>query len=165
MAKDRKGARKPRRERKNVPHAIAHIYATFNNTIVTFTDGDGSGYFTIPDPYDPNAEIDQKLHWNMEESIGAMMGIVQWEQDPAEPWGLKLDLGSGFCPHSGTRMASEEGNSGQIIVNHDAGSLENGVYPTGQFFSHLGAGSEMDPADKAGQTIPFWMVVAVYEVD
>lgn len=42
MAKDRKGARKPRREKKNIPHAIAHIYATFNNTIVTFSDPSGN---------------------------------------------------------------------------------------------------------------------------
>jgi len=42
MAKDRKGARKPRRERKNIPHAVAHIYATFNNTIVTFSDPGGN---------------------------------------------------------------------------------------------------------------------------
>jgi small subunit ribosomal protein S11 len=43
MAKERKGgARKRRRERKNIPHAIAHIHATFNNTIVTFTDPSGA---------------------------------------------------------------------------------------------------------------------------
>jgi small subunit ribosomal protein S11 len=42
MAKDKKAARKPRRERKNVPHAIAHIHASFNNTIVTFTDPTGA---------------------------------------------------------------------------------------------------------------------------
>lgn len=41
MAKDRKTARKPRRERKNVPQAVANIHATFNNTIVTFTDPSG----------------------------------------------------------------------------------------------------------------------------
>jgi len=41
MATDRKTARKGRRERKNVPHAIAHIHASFNNTIVTFSDPAG----------------------------------------------------------------------------------------------------------------------------
>jgi small subunit ribosomal protein S11 len=41
MAKERKGARKARRERKNVPHAMANIHATFNNTIVTFVDPSG----------------------------------------------------------------------------------------------------------------------------
>ncbi len=41
MAKERKGARKARRDRKNVPHAVAHIHATFNNTIVTFSDPSG----------------------------------------------------------------------------------------------------------------------------
>ena len=42
MANDRKGARKPRREKKNIPHAVANIHATFNNTIVTFTDPSGN---------------------------------------------------------------------------------------------------------------------------
>lgn len=41
MAKDRKGSRRPRRERKSIPHAVAHIHATFNNTIVTFTEPNG----------------------------------------------------------------------------------------------------------------------------
>jgi len=42
MAKERKGGRKPRRERKSVPHAVANIHATFNNTIVTFSDPGGN---------------------------------------------------------------------------------------------------------------------------
>jgi len=41
MRKERKVARKPRREWKIVPHAVAHIHATFNNTIVTFVDPSG----------------------------------------------------------------------------------------------------------------------------
>ncbi len=41
MANEHKGARKPRKERKIVPHAVAHIHATFNNTIVTFVDPSG----------------------------------------------------------------------------------------------------------------------------
>ena len=31
-----------RRERKNVPHGVAHIKSSFNNTIVTFTDRAGN---------------------------------------------------------------------------------------------------------------------------
>ena len=38
--KTKKAAR--RREKKNVPHGIAHIAATFNNTIVTITDPTGN---------------------------------------------------------------------------------------------------------------------------
>ena len=43
MAKAAKAAKKGprRRERKNVPHGVAHIQATFNNTIVTITDATG----------------------------------------------------------------------------------------------------------------------------
>ncbi|HPC84462.1 MAG TPA: 30S ribosomal protein S11 [Thermoanaerobaculaceae bacterium] len=44
MAKAAKAAKKGarRRERKNVPHGVAHIQATFNNTIVTITDAAGN---------------------------------------------------------------------------------------------------------------------------
>ena len=43
MAKTSKtaGTKTRRRERRSVPHAVAHIQATFNNTIVTFTDPSG----------------------------------------------------------------------------------------------------------------------------
>ncbi len=34
--------RTTRKARKNVPHGQAHIYATFNNTIVTITDRQGN---------------------------------------------------------------------------------------------------------------------------
>ena len=42
MAKERQAARKGRKERKSVPHAVANIHATFNNTIVTFADTSGN---------------------------------------------------------------------------------------------------------------------------
>jgi small subunit ribosomal protein S11 len=43
MAKDTKKERKggKKRERRNVPHGVAHIQATFNNTIVSITDPEG----------------------------------------------------------------------------------------------------------------------------
>ena len=34
----REGGRQRRRERKNVTEGVAHIQATFNNTIITITD-------------------------------------------------------------------------------------------------------------------------------
>jgi small subunit ribosomal protein S11 len=39
----KKGKRKQfkKKERKNVPHGVAHIQASFNNTIVTISDHDG----------------------------------------------------------------------------------------------------------------------------
>ncbi len=45
MAKAAKGKKKKtfkKREKKNVPEGIVHIQATFNNTIVTFTDPKGN---------------------------------------------------------------------------------------------------------------------------
>ncbi len=39
-ARRKKGSR--RKEKKNVPFGIAHIHATFNNTIITITDPNGN---------------------------------------------------------------------------------------------------------------------------
>ena len=36
------GAKKPKKARKNVLDAIAHVHASFNNTIVTITDRQGN---------------------------------------------------------------------------------------------------------------------------
>ena len=38
--KDRKGGK--RKEKRNVPHGVAHIQATFNNTIVSISDPEGN---------------------------------------------------------------------------------------------------------------------------
>ena len=38
--KERKGAKK--KEKRNVPHGVVHIQATFNNTIVSITDPEGN---------------------------------------------------------------------------------------------------------------------------
>ena len=38
--KDRKGGKK--KEKRNVPHGVAHIQATFNNTIVSIADPEGN---------------------------------------------------------------------------------------------------------------------------
>ncbi len=43
MAKASKGGRKGgKKEKKNVPHGVAHIQATFNNTIITIADPQGN---------------------------------------------------------------------------------------------------------------------------
>jgi len=39
MAKRKKGAKK---EKRNIPYGVAHIQATFNNTIITITDPSGN---------------------------------------------------------------------------------------------------------------------------
>lgn len=42
MGRRRTKGRTPRRERRNVPFGRVYIQATFNNTIITFTDRDGA---------------------------------------------------------------------------------------------------------------------------
>ncbi len=45
MVRRKTTRRRPRREKRNVPHARAHIHATFNNTIITLTDQAGDVLF------------------------------------------------------------------------------------------------------------------------
>jgi small subunit ribosomal protein S11 len=42
MAREQRAARGRKKARKNIPKGIAHIKATFNNTIVTITDVNGN---------------------------------------------------------------------------------------------------------------------------
>ncbi len=43
MAKTTKGGKKGgKKEKKNIPHGVAHIHATFNNTIITISDPKGN---------------------------------------------------------------------------------------------------------------------------
>ena len=42
MAKSTKGKKGGKKEKKNIPHAVVHIRATFNNTIITFADPTGN---------------------------------------------------------------------------------------------------------------------------
>ncbi len=42
MARKRSRGKRKRKEKKNVPSGVAHIKATFNNTIVTITDKEGN---------------------------------------------------------------------------------------------------------------------------
>ena len=42
MAKDK--ARVRRREEKNITSGVAHVHASFNNTMITITDADGAVY-------------------------------------------------------------------------------------------------------------------------
>jgi small subunit ribosomal protein S11 len=44
MAKGKPGAKKPgkKKEKKSVPAAVAHVHATFNNTIVAISDPQGN---------------------------------------------------------------------------------------------------------------------------
>ena len=40
-SKDRKSTKK-KKERRLVPHAVAHVHATFNNTLIAISDPDGN---------------------------------------------------------------------------------------------------------------------------
>ncbi|MBW1659055.1 MAG: 30S ribosomal protein S11 [Deltaproteobacteria bacterium] len=42
MAKPRKGTQGKKKVKKNIPQGVAHIQATFNNTIITITDPQGN---------------------------------------------------------------------------------------------------------------------------
>ncbi|MEW6189826.1 MAG: 30S ribosomal protein S11 [Actinomycetota bacterium] len=42
MAKKKGTKRLKRKERKNIPHGIAHIKSTFNNTVITISDLEGN---------------------------------------------------------------------------------------------------------------------------
>ena len=55
-AKTGKNKKFKKRERKNVPFGLVFIQASFNNTIVTITDGVGKGDWIVLNPPDSLAD-------------------------------------------------------------------------------------------------------------
>jgi len=73
-APEKKGKKKQfkRKERKHVPHGVAHIQASFNNTIVTISDMQGN-----------------VLSWKSSGSLGfrgSRKGRVRAANRPSAPW-------------------------------------------------------------------------------
>jgi hypothetical protein len=66
-APDKKGKKKTfkKKERKHVPHGIAHIQASFNNTIVTIADQAGNVLAWRGRHLPPNRRLRTPLTWRV----------------------------------------------------------------------------------------------------
>jgi hypothetical protein len=88
-----------------------------------------------------------------------IMAIGQWI-DPE--WEMIADIGTGFCPHSGTPISNQTDTGGQVIVHHTAADLGLGEYVQEQWFLHIGHSTNMDLSTMVGESTHFALTAVVY---
>jgi hypothetical protein len=79
-----------------------------------------------------------KVHWTMPNDIKKVIGVVFW--DNAEFNNMEGAVGTGWCPHSGTKAADATSTTSPVVVEY---SDPNGSkLGTVQWFLHAGAVDE-----------------------
>ena len=125
---------------------------------MTFSDSTGLTTYTIPENY-ASLDLHKKVHWDMPAGTTSIMAVGQWER--AE-WPFEVAIGTGFCPHSGTKYADIELAGGQAVVNHTAAELSLAEYVQEQWFIHLGEGAGLDLAANVNQGTRVAFIVVLY---
>lgn len=113
-------------------------------------DEGAEGTMVIPDDYDGTQETDVKHHWTtgaeVPESYVAWAG---WEPaDDADAWVITLEVGSGFCPHTGQTLdaaAPDQESPAQL-----ESAPEDGFPTESQLFVHVRANASAH----VGESLP-----------
>jgi hypothetical protein len=115
-------------------------------------DEGADGTMTI----DAAGEDDVKHHWDMPAGKTKVIGHVTWSNPD---WKMALDLGEGFCPHSGTSHGRVVGEGGALdleLVAMDVVGTE--TFDEGdQWFIHMGEAMPINPDD--GETCDYTFTV------
>jgi hypothetical protein len=115
---------------------------------------------SIPADFDGTQEVHVKHHWTTSAN-GAMrvIALMQWEV-PAEQdmWQIKIDIGTGFCPHSGTTYATSDIIDTSPMI-FDA-TPDDSFPASTQLFVHM---QTANPYDHLGESLPFSIRVFTFE--
>ena len=105
-------------------------------------------------------EIHVKHHWTTgENGASRVISLLQWDlPEGDEVWEFMIEVGSGFCPHTGTTYAESE-TLGESPMEFDA-QPEEGFPASTQLFVHV---SPMNPYDHLGGTLPYSVRVFTFE--
>jgi hypothetical protein len=95
-----------------------------------------------------NSALDShvKFHWNMTDGFKQVIGILWWDNARFK---MRLDLGTGTCPHSGELAATNEADKSPVVtVFPDAPS---GNLTACQWFAHAACTNEPDLEGKSSE--------------
>lgn len=98
-----------------------------------------SGTMTITSGMDNHL----KYHWNMPDSVKQVIAVLFWKE---QGFKMELAVGTGTCPHSGTKAMDTKGNDSPIHLVFGDGKANLTIC---QWFAHAGATNEADMLDKS----------------
>ena len=113
-----------------------------------FDDGQipGWGGIEISVPAGATSLYDEKAHVTLPEGMGVVKSYLQWRTNVS--WGFGWDIGTGNCPDSGQKLAGDEKQADQWlleVVYEDAVGA-----PPGMWFSHI---RFLDAGNHAGESV------------
>jgi hypothetical protein len=112
------------------------------------------GVVSIPANYKAGMEIDTKHHFYIRwPDVKKVVGVLTWDQPG---WTFEWSCGTGFCPHSGVKLADVTGDTGELVVEY--ASPEGNFTQGEQWFLHI---KPMNPEDHKGQDLPVKMVAVL----
>jgi Bacterial Ig domain len=109
-----------------------------NGTKATWLAGN-SGTMTIKSGMDNHL----KYHWNMPDSVKQVIAVLFWKD---KSFKMELAVGTGTCPHSGTKAMDVKGDTSPLPLVFGDGKTNLTVC---QWFAHAGATNEPDMLDKS----------------
>jgi hypothetical protein len=117
----------------------------------TLTEGNEGG-FSIPADFNGTQEIHEKHHWTTSEGgASRVIALMEWTvPEDQDLWEFSIDLGSGFCPHSGETYATSDVSDASPMI-FDA-TPDGGFPASTQLFVHM---SPENPFDHLGESLPF----------
>jgi hypothetical protein len=123
------------------------------------TEGN-AGTFAIPNDFNGIQEIHEKHHWTSDEAgASRVIAILTWETPENQPaWEFMVEIGSGFCPHTGTTYATSE-TVGVSPLIFDA-APDGGLPANTQLFVHM---SPMNPYEHLGDELSFGIRIFSFE--
>ena len=142
----------------NITTLVRPVAVVNDGTVVTFTDGSGTGLYAIPANW-ADLDLHQKFHFDMPTGVTEIMAIGQW-YDTA--WEMEADLGTGFCPHSGETQVEQIDDGGQIVLHYSAADHGVTEFVEEEWFLHLGTSPGFDMDGHIDEGTYFALTVVVY---
>jgi len=142
----------------NVTTLVRPVAVVNDGTITAFYDGTGSGLYAIPADW-ADLDLHQKFHFDMPAGTTEVMAIGQWFDTS---WEMELDLGIGFCPHSGVTQIEQINGGGQIVLHYTAADHGVAEFASEEWFLHIGTSPDFDMDGHIDDGTYFALTVVLY---
>lgn len=128
---------------------VVPVVVINNGEVPTFDEGN-TGEMVIPEDWDATVDTHVKHHWGSEIDYSHILAVFLSEpEDGQSDWEITIDLGTGYCPHSGESLATSDAIT-DVPAVFDA-EPDGGFPAATMFFVHMGG----NPEEHIGETLPY----------
>ena len=128
---------------------VVPVVVINNGEVPTFDEG-STGEIVVPEDWTAATDTDIKHHWGSTVDYTHILAVfISEPEDGQEDWELIMDIGTGYCPHSGESLIQSETMTDNPFI-FDAEPAD-GFPAAAMFFVHMAVNAE----DHIGETLPY----------